>query len=138
MDERQAIVAEVLGEHARGDWSDHTYSCQGCAQRTEDAQQHAFDTLGRQPTREELVAARNEYSLFSHPGWSLADYHAHVAAALEPMLAKWRAEDEARALREAAAEVGPALVNEVGSGHTSTYSVRRWLSARAALAEEGL
>lgn len=37
----------------------------------------------------------------------------------------------AEALGEAAEDVGPALQNEVG-GHTSTYSVRKWLLARAA------
>lgn len=34
------------------------------------------------------------------------------------------------ALRSAARDVGPALQSEVG-GHTSTYSVRRWLERRA-------
>jgi hypothetical protein len=39
-------------------------------------------------------------------------------------------EIRAQALREAAARIGPELASEVG-GHTSTYSVRRWLHGRA-------
>lgn len=41
---------------------------------------------------------------------------------------------EAKALRIAAGHVGPSLSDGV-SGHTSTYSVRKWLRARADMIE---
>lgn len=81
-----AALVAVLGEHTRGDWSDHTYTCQGCARRFEDAAQEGFDALNREPTREELNEFRSGYSKVSHPEWTLADYNAHVAAALRALL----------------------------------------------------
>jgi hypothetical protein len=55
---------------------------------------------------------------------------ATTEAAVVSVLATHNEHTAADALRDAADEVGPALQNEVG-GHTSTYSVRRWLRARA-------
>ena len=75
-------LAEGLAGHAQGQWSDRTYSCHGCARRFEDAAQARFDALDREPTRDELMEFRNGYAKFSHPGWSLAEYSAHVAQAL--------------------------------------------------------
>jgi hypothetical protein len=44
----------------------------------------------------------------------------------------------ARSLRDAAEAARGDLANEIGSGHTTTFSVRRWLSARADRIEEAL
>lgn len=48
----------------------------------------------------------------------------------------WR-DGASEALTKAAEECAAALMNEVGSGHTSTYSVRRWLLGRAREIEGG-
>ena len=51
-----------------------------------------------------------------------------IAATIEVLIAKGKAE----VLYRAAEAVSAALVNEIGSGHTTTYSVRRWLQELAA------
>lgn len=48
-----------------------------------------------------------------------------------------RREEGAKVLREAADDARAALINEIGSGHTTTYSVRRWLNDRAASVARG-
>ena len=53
-----------------------------------------------------------------------------LAAAVMPLVKRAQAEAEARALREAAVNVRHELGTEAG-GHTSTYSVRKWLNRRA-------
>ena len=50
---------------------------------------------------------------------------------VERIVREREAKARAEALRSAASDVAAALSNEIGSGHTSTYSVRRWLQERA-------
>ena len=80
-EQRTKGLAEVLAEHERGDWSDRTYSCRGCVERFE-----ASTEVSAKPTREELAEWRRAYSKVSHPRWSMADYNAHVATAVDDMI----------------------------------------------------
>lgn len=93
-------TAGLLAAHPRGDWSDHTYNCSGCAQRFEQEAQARFDALGRKPTREELVEFRNELGRVSYPGWTLAEYHAHLAAVLDAHVTERCAETLEEAARD--------------------------------------
>lgn len=70
-------VVEVLGEHPRGDWSDRTYTCQGCAARFEEE-----NDLPAERSLDDLKAWRAAYAKVSHPGWTREDYDRHVAQAL--------------------------------------------------------
>ena len=75
--EREVPTIEaVLAEHARGDWSDRTFKCIGCAARFEEK------SRGNPLSDEEKHAWRRAYNRISHPGWTLAEYEAHVAAAI--------------------------------------------------------
>ena len=107
-------LAEVLAEHERGDWSDRTYSCRGCVERFE-----ASTEVSAKPTREELAEWRRAYSKVSHPRWSMADYNAHVEAAVLDWLRERLAgarEDVAVALLVTRDPAGPSPVVRAGCG----------------------
>lgn len=72
----------VLEAHVRGDWSDGTYSCGGCADRFEESIQERWE----KGTDEERWALRAELHKHMKPGWSMADYNAHVAAEVRAWL----------------------------------------------------
>lgn len=86
-DDRQALIETVLAAHVRGDWSDRTYTCQGCSERTQaevDAEWAiAVDEFHRRELRSRLNRA-------SKPDWTLAEYHAHVAAHIAAALIEGR------------------------------------------------
>lgn len=81
----------------------------------------------------EQQSIRDELSVLSyeHPDGYRAHLHSKAIDAILPLLNRLRAE----ALREAAAEARRNLGTEA-SGHTSTYSVRKWLSKRADTIEQ--
>jgi|GEM_PF-6095034 len=66
----------------------------------------------------------------SEPSEERADYVIAARAVLAAVLPEVERHAKADILREAADDVRTELGNET-SGHTSTYSVRRWLTARA-------
>lgn len=78
----QDVIAAVLAEHVRGDWSDRTYSCGGCRKRFEESTQERWAN----GTDEERRAIHAELSRHIKPDWTLAEYHAHVAEHLAAAL----------------------------------------------------
>lgn len=85
-------LVEVLAEHQRGDWSDHTFKCHGCSTRNQERIEAEAQALGRELTHDEKIAFRSEYNKMSHPGWSIDDYNAHVAEAVQEWIEKQKDE----------------------------------------------
>lgn len=67
-------IAAVLAEHRRADWSDGTFACHGCKDRSPDAFRHEGDTP------EEAKARYERYNKLIYPGWTFEEYNMHVAA----------------------------------------------------------
>jgi hypothetical protein len=105
----EEAFAAVLADHVRGDWSDRTYSCQGCRQRFEEGSQERWEAM---TTDAERYAHRAELNRYMKPDWSLADYNAHVAehlvtaagrmlAPIETLAAEWADDLDRRGIRNA-------------------------------------
>lgn len=85
-------LAEIIAEHSRADWSDNTYACAGCRKRAEDVR------VPEGETTEQIRVRWEAHQKVLHPGWSFADYNAHVA---EQILASdWFADQAADSFRE--------------------------------------
>ena len=76
---RVDAIAAILMDHARVDWSDRTYACGGCRHRYE--QRVESGELRLTPD------VRAELSRLRTPGWTLAEYNAHVAAEIARTIA---------------------------------------------------
>lgn len=131
-------LESVLAEHVRGDWSDHTYSCGGCRSRFEESTREAWVN----GTEEERMAIREELGRHIKPDWTLADYNAHVAAAVVAWIEERLAAGDVRAAAARAifdaTDVTLRKRYEEGnsvSGYDDEYATAALTAVRAALGE---
>lgn len=92
----EEVLAETALAHIRGDWSDRTYNCQGCAQRVEDEVEAAWPTM----SHAERVEHHNRCAEVRKPDWTLAEYAAHLGAEQARAVRAWMGEDARVAVGE--------------------------------------
>lgn len=77
-------LAGVLGEHREVRWSDRTFACQGCSERT---REHAEANWPESPDERRALQVKCNRAM--KPNWTSEEYLAHVAQALTAVVAEW-------------------------------------------------